>query len=123
MCTELEVTAGSSSLHTQSLTCVEPVALPGAVAAGASCALVGRGFGHRHHHQALDGRSGVVGPQLHKATVDHKDNAMHCDGGLSNVGGDDHLQAQAQRGSCELPRLNDPIRPLHQGTSTQISAM
>lgn len=93
----------------QLLTCVEAVALPGAVAAGAPCPLVGRGLGHRHHHQALDGRLGVVGTQLHKATVDHKHDALHCDGGLCNVGGNDHLQAQAQRGSCELPSLRDPI--------------
>lgn len=86
----------------QVLTCVEAVAFPGAVAAGAPRPLVGRGFGHGHHHQALDGCLGVVGPQLHKATVDDKRDAMHRDGGLSNVGGNDHLRAQAQRGPREL---------------------
>lgn len=105
----------------QPLTCVEPVAFPRAVAAGAPRPLLGRGFGHRHHHQALDGRLGVVGPQLHKATVDHKRDALHCDGGLGDVGGHDDLRGQARRGSCELPALRDPIRFLQQGTSTQIA--
>lgn len=93
------------------LTCVEPVALAGAAAAGAARPLLGRGFGHGHHHQALDGRLGVVGTQLHKATVDDKGDAVHRDGGLGNVGGNDHLQVRAER-ILRAPWVHQPRRHL-----------
>lgn len=112
----------SPSLPIQLLTCIKPVTFPRAVPSCTPCSLISRSFRNWHHHKAFDGCFGVIGPKLHKTTVNYKCNSMNRDGSLGNVGGYYHLWIRTQWGHCELPRLSHIIKPQHQCTRTPTKA-
>ena len=92
VCIHLIFSSSSFCSFKLSHTRVQPEAFPRSVSPSSPSPLAGWSLGDGSNHQRFYGSARIIGPQLHKRTVDDKYNAIYGDGGLSYVSGHHNLE-------------------------------